>query len=601
MLNSIRWRLTLLMMALAILPMVAVGVILTLRAFNANQRQAEDLQNQVALRLTQEIETFITDRPRELRLITDVRGLSGLSQPEQEAILSELLTFDSNFDELALLDSTGQETVRVSRREVITPSALRDQSSTEVFQSTFNQGQTYYSPVRFDLETGEPLMTIGVPISDPRVGQVVNVLTAEFRLRTLWDLFAAQDFSTGQDAFLVAGGAETAPGTLERVVAHKEPSVVLSGATFDIHTTKQQTEGLEGNDVVLAIQPFQVGSDQFAVVAQLTTAEALKQAYQTLYTVLIGLAVIAVFTGLVGYLVLRRMTQPIVALAGAAEQIGAGDLSVQVDVTSRTEIGTLARTFNTMTQQLREVFGTLEARVRARTRDLQLAAQVSEQMSTILDPDQLMPQVVELTKSSFNLYHAHVYLIDETGESLVLAAGAGEAGRIMKSQGHYIRINARSLVARAARENNPIIVDNVREDANFLANPLLPETRSEAAFPLAVGDRVLGVLDVQSEQVARFDADMLAVLSTLGGQIAVSLENARLFSEVARTSRHEHTLSTITQEIQRATNVEDVLKTATRELGKALGVPRTRIQLRLPAAETLPADGDENPRFGQSQ
>jgi putative methionine-R-sulfoxide reductase with GAF domain len=582
MLNSIRWRLTLLMIALAILPAIAVGAVLTLGAFNANQRQAEDLEDQVALRLSDKIQATITERPRELRLITDIRGLMDLSQPEQETIMSEMLSFDTDFDELALLDATGQEVVRVSRREVIAASALRYRSDAPEFQTPVSTRDTYYSPVRFDQETGEPLMTISLPIVNPRVDQVSYVLVAEYRLRSLWDLFAAQNFAPYDDAFLAAGGAEDAPGAMERVVAHAEPSVVLGGATFDIHTTSRETTGLRGSDVVLAVHSFQLGDNVFAVVAQRTTAEAFRQAYQTLYTIIAGLALIALISGLVGYFVLRQMTRPIVVLADAAEQIGAGNLSTQVDVHSRTELGTLARTFNAMTQQLREVFETLEARVQARTRDLEVAAQVSEQVSTILDPDQLLPQVVELTKANFDLYHAHIYLLDPAGDHLELVAGAGEAGRVMKTQGHRIPINARSLVARAARENAPVIVNAVREDPGFLTNPLLPDTQSEAAVPLSVGDRVLGVLDVQSDQPGHFEADTLVVLSVLARQIAVSLDNARLFSEVARASRHERTMSAITDEIQRATNVDEVLQAATRELGKALGVPRTRIELWLP-------------------
>ena len=593
MFNSIRWRLTVLMIALAILPSIAVGAILTYGAFNANRGQAEDLQGQVALRLSDQIETFITERPREMRLITDIRGLADLSQSEQEVVLLEMLSFDANFDELALLDSGGHEVVRVSRREVVTADAMRDRSATPEFQTAVSTRDTYYSPVRFDTETGEPLMTISLPIVNPRVDQVSNVLVAEFRLRGLWDLFAAQNFAAYDDAFLASGGIETASGTSERVIAHAEPSVVLRGATFDIRTTRREATGIRGQDVVLAIHSFRLGDNEFAVVAQRTSAEAFKQAYQTLYTIIAGLALIGLISGIIGYLVLRQMTRPIVTLADAAAQIGAGNLSTQVDVQSRTEIGTLADTFNTMTRQLREVFGTLEARVEARTRDLQLASQVSERMSTILDPDLLLPQVVELTKATFDLYHAHVYLLDPTGEHLELVAGAGDVGQIMKTQGHRIPVRARSLVARAARENAPVIVNNVHEDANFLANPLLPETQSEAALPLAVGDRVLGVLDVQSDQVDRFEADTLMVLSTLAGQIAVALDNARLFSEVARAGRRERTLSAITDEIQRATNVEEVLQAATRELGKALGVPHTRIQLQLPKRDQgeLPDDG----------
>jgi GAF domain-containing protein len=195
--------------------------------------------------------------------------------------------------------------------------------------------------------------------------------------------------------------------------------------------------------------------------------------------------------------------------------------------------------------------------------------------------------VVNLTKESFNLYHAHIYLYDTDRQFLVLAEGAGEAGRIMKARGHRIPVDTRSLVTQAARESHPVIVDDVKEDLNFLANPLLPDTRSEAALPLAIGERVIGVLDVQSELVARFDSDLISVLNTFAGQLAISLENARLFSEMERTSRREHVVGEITQAIQRATNIDEVLQVAARELGRTLRVSETTIELGMPEAASM--------------
>ena len=162
----------------------------------------------MALRLAQQVQTYIEDRPRELRLITDVRGLGNLSPDEQESILSELLAFDAIFDELVLLDSNGFEAIQVSRREVIGPVGVEDRSASPEFLEAVRLRQVYYSPVRFDIETGEPLMTIGIPMADPRSGEITNVLVGEFRLRALWDLFAAQDYQPGQDMYLVLTEAD---------------------------------------------------------------------------------------------------------------------------------------------------------------------------------------------------------------------------------------------------------------------------------------------------------------------------------------------------------------------------------------------------------
>ncbi|MBI5958746.1 MAG: GAF domain-containing protein [Chloroflexi bacterium] len=318
----------------------------------------------------------------------------------------------------------------------------------------------------------------------------------------------------------------------------------------------------------------------------------------TLVMLFIGLGIVSFALILVfPMLIARRITTPLSIITDTAERLSAGDLSAKVpEFRRKDEVSRLALAINQMSSRLNEMIVSLEARVAARTRDMEVAAQVSEQISSILDVDQLLLQVTELVKANFNLYHAHIYLKDETGDQLELAAGAGEAGRLMKTRGHRISASTeRSLVARAARDNNPVIVDNVAKETGFLPNPMLPLTLSEAAFPLAVGERVLGVLDVQSEIEARFDRDLLSVLSTLSGQIAVTLDNARLFSSVERASRRERTLGVIVEAMQQATNMDELLQVAARELGRALRVPHTAIMLQLPHEQPVPTTAFEPP------
>ncbi len=110
----------------------------------------------------------------------------------------------------------------------------------------------------------------------------------------------------------------------------------------------------------------------------------------------------------------------------------------------------------------------------------------------------MLQTVVDLTKQSFDLYHAHIYLLDDSGDTLVLTKGAGQVGRKMVAAGRQIPMDAeQSLVAHAARSRQGVIVNDVRLDPEFLPNPLLPETRSEMAVPMIAGDRLLGVLDIQ--------------------------------------------------------------------------------------------------------
>ncbi|NJN44150.1 MAG: GAF domain-containing protein, partial [Anaerolineae bacterium] len=159
-------------------------------------------------------------------------------------------------------------------------------------------------------------------------------------------------------------------------------------------------------------------------------------------------------------------------------------------------------------------------------------AEVSTAVATIREMKTLLQDVVDLTKSRFNLYHAHVYLINESGKELVLTAGAGEAGRVMTAQGRIIPLlHESSLVARAAQTRQAVIVNDVSQASDFLPNPLLPETKSEMALPLIIGDRILGVLDVQSNQIGYFTDDDRRIQTILADQVAIAVSNAAQYTQ----------------------------------------------------------------------
>ncbi|MBL8154028.1 MAG: GAF domain-containing protein, partial [Anaerolineae bacterium] len=170
--------------------------------------------------------------------------------------------------------------------------------------------------------------------------------------------------------------------------------------------------------------------------------------------------------------------------------------------------------------------------------EMETVAQVSAAATTLLDPNDLLQAVVDLTRERFDLYHAHIYLLDEEGQNLVLAAGAGEPGQIMKARGHAIPLGREhSLVARAARNKEGVISNDVTQEPDFLPNPLLPDTKSELALPLVVGDRMIGVLDVQATITGRFTEDDVRVQTALADQIAVAVENARAYQEQQQTAQ----------------------------------------------------------------
>lgn len=202
-------------------------------------------------------------------------------------------------------------------------------------------------------------------------------------------------------------------------------------------------------------------------------------------------------------------------------------------------VNSFALQISTGLERLQAAAETVIAREIAERRaaELQVVAEVSAAAATILDPQELLFTISNLTRESFSLYHAHIYLLDEEAERLVLSAGAGDAGKLMVGTGHRISIHqTHSLVARSARSRDGVISNNVTREPDFLPNPLLPNTRSEMSVPIIVGDELIGVLDVQSEQTERFTDEDVQIFNTLSRQIGIALLNARLYQEQLETA-----------------------------------------------------------------
>ena len=189
-------------------------------------------------------------------------------------------------------------------------------------------------------------------------------------------------------------------------------------------------------------------------------------------------------------------------------------------------------------QELRQLQTGLEQRIAERTRDLQIAADVSRQITRVLDLDVLLPKLVQKTRQGFNLYYVALYLHDQHTGKLTLEAGAGREGARMKSDEESLHISARpSVVAQAAREHKPEIINDTAQSAIYSFDPHLPDTRAEAAFPMLVSDELVGVLDMESETVGRFQESETQIFATLAEQIAIAVRNAQLYSRQEQVAR----------------------------------------------------------------
>ncbi|MCA9977851.1 MAG: GAF domain-containing protein, partial [Anaerolineales bacterium] len=166
----------------------------------------------------------------------------------------------------------------------------------------------------------------------------------------------------------------------------------------------------------------------------------------------------------------------------------------------------------------------VETLLEKQANELSTVALVGTTAATILDPEQLLQETVDLTKNNFELYHAHIHLLNDSKDTLVLTAGAGEIGTKMVAEGRRIPLAAQgSLVATVARTNQGAIRNYDPPGEGFMPHPLLAETSCEMAVPIAIGEDVLGVLDVRSTQLGYFNEADMQTYTTLAAQIAVAL------------------------------------------------------------------------------
>ena len=199
-----------------------------------------------------------------------------------------------------------------------------------------------------------------------------------------------------------------------------------------------------------------------------------------------------------------------------------------------------------LTREMIQERSQLETRVQQRTQDLErrllqirTAAEITRTTSSVLEINELLPQICELMRERFDLYYVGVFLVASqfdgpNGEKRYarLAAGSGEAGQAMLAEGHRLEVGGDSMIGWAVANRRARIALDIGQEAVRFNNPHLPLTRSELALPIISQQEVLGAISVQSEKEAAFDEDDILVLQGIADGLATAIENAHLFEEV---------------------------------------------------------------------
>ncbi len=249
----------------------------------------------------------------------------------------------------------------------------------------------------------------------------------------------------------------------------------------------------------------------------------------------IALGLIAVLVVLV-LLFQQILVPPLANLKQAIQAVTRGNFDTPVNAAGRgDEIGEVGAAFVDMRVQVRSLVEDLQARVAARTRDIAATQEISRYAATQHNLQTLLDQVVQLIVEQFpNIYHAQIFLIDQERAFAMLRASTGEPGRLLLARGHKLAIGSVSVIGQVIEQQQIIIARDTASSQIHRRNEFLPDTRAELAIPLRVAGEVIGALDVQSKYRNAFTEDEVSVLQTMADQIAVAIENARLYQESVR-------------------------------------------------------------------
>ncbi len=535
----LRTRLTFLLLAITA-PILTGGVVwVTVSAVRVVEKQESQRLEVLNAALLSNAEVWVDLHAGVLSRLVSDPAIVSMDPAQQRALLEMMAETHPTMYLVSTLDLTG---MNVTRSDALPPEHYAAQ---DWFQAVLD-GAPQVFQVALDPAINAPALIGAMPIRD-REGNLVGVgmfacalsdVAAQVRTRQV-----------GNTGYTYIVDSEN------RLLAH--PDLHATTPLTDMSTTApvEALRAGRGPWVKFATDDarwwavVREGGPGWGIVVQQQEAELLsgmRSFMQSAWLVgWVGVAMLA----LAFFLTLRQAFRPIASMTETVNAIAAGDLSRAVIAEGPDELSMLGRAFNSMTTQLRELIHSLESRVAERTRELEQRAtylavtgQVSRVANAILDVEELLPRVAHLITDRFGFYHIAIFMLDESREWAVLRAASSEGGRNMLARGHRLRVGEQGIVGYVSGTGRPRIALDVDVDAVWMKSLDLPTTRSEMALPLSVGNRLLGVLDIQSEAPNAFSTEDVETLRVLADQIAIAIQNAQLFQDSQRAL----------QELQRA-------------------------------------------------
>lgn len=581
---SLRTKMIISFLVVSVLSMVAL-------TFTANRvlrqsltQSAEQRLSVAALQVSGSFDAFVQNNLTRIKneaslpMFVDFLGPTDFrpGNSELEKILRNFSQNDiDNVISYGLLDRNGINVVDSVGRNL----ALNE-SDQAYFKIAFDEHRSYVSPVIFSERYQQPILVFSTPVHNV-LGQSIGVLRAIYKADIFQALIENSNELAGPESYAIlldenqlrlANGSDASltyklvaplpPAEISRLQAAErlpqgsieQISTNLPGFSQGLANTAAQGSFLTGvhpedvarehEDWVVTIRPETKPDWQIAFLQppEVYLAPVESQTRVILISMMVILAVVAAIAFGLG----QYIAGPILRLTRVAEQITVGDFSVQAPVESKDETGRLASVFNTMTDQLRDFIGSLEAQVRERTNDLALSMEIGQQASAIRELEPLLKTVVSFLEEQFKLDVVQVYLMDDLAQNLVVAE---TSQNVELSSLKSIALGDVYTPGQAAARALPDLVPDTRQNQAYVPLPSLPDTRSHLAVPLLVEQQVIGVLDLHANTPNTFTPENLTVYEAVATQLAISIDSARQWAlSMAAQTKTEQALRQLTQQ-----------------------------------------------------
>jgi nitrate/nitrite-specific signal transduction histidine kinase len=465
----------------------------------------------------------------------------------------------------------------------------RDLHDTAFFQSV-KGGKSFVCSDLIQTESllGQDLILIGVPFLD-QDGDFAGMLGGVFHMHypQLSPIYAEMTQIGSND-----GGYAYLVDAMGRTIYHPVASQVGLDAS-QLPIVRRALAGQAGSTVIIgpADEDMVVGyapvpEAGWALIVQQNWKEAMAPIRRFALTLLGALLTSLLVPAVLVYIGIDRITRPLGELAMGAERIAQGDFTHTVNVHTNDELHRLGQQFNVMARKLQASYATLEDKVEERTAELATLNTIAARMSQSLDLGVILEDVITETVKGVSAQAGAIYLVDPDTDTLYLATqiGFGKDAAQSARQLDFAHERAQSTY----QHGELWLQNNVWQKSNNGSNPRQLGFGSIACVPLLAKARLLGVMFLAAPLYREFTVQDGHLFTSIGQQVGMGIDNARLFTEEQQRRREAMALADIADLVSGNLDIQEILQLAVRRVSDILETDRCIV---------FEAQANESPQF----